>query len=320
MAVREKLTKILYEKLVDLDQYSTNYWEVVSIITVLALIGDFNNHKSNINKELIQAGIAFTNALRHRYDIRREIASRLQCEDSDVDSGTLMRVFNTLLKQMDISETFEAWKVLCYEKLVELRGQIRKNIYELDNRLNNIENELRNLEYKESNSWWNIVQQKKVIKENEEIADREEKLTKEYYKGVITVNLMIGAYISIYNDFDLRQSKYANERLIKEGVALAEAYLKVTLMDRIDRNNKLILLYCSDVIGRLYSFVNEKLTEHELEEAAHNAFCNCVLNSDSIKIIKEDRIEARRLAFEWMNNDVLGETQSYKDIGYWRVG
>ena len=246
MAVREKLTKILYEKLVDLDQYSTNYWEVVSIITVLALIGDFNNHKSNINKELIQAGIAFTNALRHRYDIRREIASRLQCEDSDVDSGTLMRVFNTLLKQMDISETFEAWKVLCYEKSVELRGQIRKNIYELDNRLNNIENELRNLEYKESNSWWNIVQQKKVIKENEEIADREEKLTKEYYKGVITVNLMIGAYISIYNDFDLRQSKYANERLIKEGVALAEIYLKVTLMDR---NNKLILLYCSDVIG-----------------------------------------------------------------------
>ena len=75
---------------------------MVTLAVILALTGEFTKYKDNIDKEITQAAMALTDAIKFKRNMSLRIAIAIGCNGSDVDTGTIKRYFNILWDNMDI--------------------------------------------------------------------------------------------------------------------------------------------------------------------------------------------------------------------------
>ena len=64
MSIRETAVKAFFSKTKNIEKYSENYWKVVTLAVILALTGEFTKYKDNIDKEITQAAMALTDAIK----------------------------------------------------------------------------------------------------------------------------------------------------------------------------------------------------------------------------------------------------------------
>ena len=314
MSIRETAVKAFFSKTKNIEKYSENYWKVVTLAVILALTGEFTKYKDNIDKEITQAAMALTDAIKLKRNMSLRIAIAIGCNGSDVDTGTIKRYFNILWDNMDIDETFEAWKVFCRHRAGDIRNTLRSAIYDFDKRIEKLENKIISVDTNEGTSWWNIIGNKDIIEKNE---DDKRKLEEEYYKSIVTMNLLIGMYISLFMASDIKYSKYSNDNLIKEGVMLAQIYVKATI---IDRNNLVYILYCRVAEERLSRYNQQLLKISDLAEAAFIAITICMGKySSEYSIDNIYNINMYDEADKWFNNNIIGQNKLYKNRDNWDI-
>lgn len=297
MGVENKINKLLAEKLPRLQNISNDYWEIVGIVSILRLIKTMEEYRM-IPEDIMVASSLFLNSLyKNNICIPLELESKGICSQKQVNMDVIKDTFDKLWEDMDINETFEAWKKLCEHSAIVIFNDISDNIDRISTDIQET-----------------VTDAYRCSKEGK--YGEEDTLKRKYRLLKIRLSLLVGTMQSLFGKITISNREHIDENIVSLGDFVADKYMKVTIMDK---NNILYLLYCLELIENINNYTKNILGLEDVETICLDTFKMYREQATNLELdtVRYTRKEAAK---SMCKTYILGEDKRYKNRRKWIIG